>query len=177
MTLTLKKGTSGDLDDVEVITSEAKDGKFTWTPGDNVKDGNYAFQVTQNGQKNYSALLKAGPAPDNSQSASTASATTTAATASATHATDSARQTTLVSTTSKPLIASSSSATTPSGSAASTAIVPSTVSAAGPFMTNTGVLSGKQASTTGSMQNAASLPRYSAGLALGAVASFLFFGF
>ncbi|KAJ5183755.1 hypothetical protein N7492_001371 [Penicillium capsulatum] len=175
VTLTLKKGAAGNLDDVEIITDEAKDGTFTWTPGDNVKDGNYAFQVSQKGQKNYSGLLKAAPAPDNSQSASDASASTTGTTASATQATD-MTQTTDARTSSKPLI-SSSSAATPSSSPASTTVVSSTVSAAGPFMTNTGILNGKEASTTGGMQNGAALAKYSTELALGAVAAFIYLGY
>lgn len=178
----MKKGAAGNLDDVQVITADARDGKFTWTPGDNVKDGNFAFQVTQDDQKNYSALLKAGPAPDTApdnrqlSSETTAPATTASATR-ATQATDSATQSTLATTTSKALI-SSSSAINPSSSAASSTTPSSSASAAGPFMTNTGVLSGKEATTTGGMQNGvAALPRYSTELALGAVAAFLYFGF
>lgn len=167
MTLTLRKGNAGDLQDVETITDKAKDGSFTWTPGDNVEEGgDYAFQVTQNGQSNYSDLLKAGPQVP-SASDTTQTGTPTSSSAPSTDST-SATETTQ-STTSKPLISSAASAT-PSSSPASTSVVNSTVTAKGPLMTSTDVVSGKDASSTGGMQSGvASAPKYSLELLVGAI--------
>ncbi|KAJ5290984.1 hypothetical protein N7478_000235 [Penicillium angulare] len=183
VTLTLRKGASGNLDDVEVITDQAKDGTFTWTPGENIKEGEtYAFQVSQGGQKNYSALLKAGapanpPASSASETGTVTSAPSTMSTGTATATgtgTGTASQATNANTTtgtsSKPLI-SSSAAATPSSSAAAT------TSSINAEATDT-VLNGKKSSETGSVQTGlASVSQYSAGLAAGAMALFFYLGF
>ncbi|KAJ5097729.1 hypothetical protein N7456_008450 [Penicillium angulare] len=190
VTLTLRKGASGNLDDVEVITDQAKDGTFTWTPGENIKEGEtYAFQVTQGGQKNYSALLKAGapanpPASSASETGTVTSAPSTISTGTAT-ATGTASQATnantatgattgtTTGTSSKPLI-SSSSAATPSSSAGATKIVTSSINAEA----TDSVLDGKKSSETGSVQTGlASVSQYSVGLAAGAMALFFYLGF
>lgn len=173
---------------METITDQAKDGTFTWTPGDNVEEGtDYAFQVSQNGQSNYSGLLKAGPPADaasasvsgSSSTGTTATPSGTTATSSGTTATSSASSTDSTSsateatqttgTTSKPLISSSASAA-PSSSPASTSVVSSTVTAKGPMMTSTEIEHGHKASATGGMQNGgASAPKYSLDLLVGAM--------
>lgn len=167
---------------METITDQAKDGTFTWTPGENVEKGNsYAFQVSQNGQSNYSGLLQAGEkvasASDASQSgtsAATSAATTdSASTSDSTSTSDNTRGTAETTqstgTTSKPLISSAASAT-PSSSPASTSVVSSTITANGPFMTSTDVINGKHASSTAGVQNGgASIPKYSLGLVVGAM--------
>jgi hypothetical protein len=148
---------------VEVITADAKDGAFTWTPGDNVEEGQtYAFQVSQGDQRNYSALLRAGP------QVPSASDSTTGTTSSATDATSSgtstdATQTTA--TTSKPLISSSASGT-PSSSPVSTSVVSSTVTAERPMLTES-VTQGKKAKAE--VQNAGSPLEYSMELVGGAL--------
>lgn len=157
---------------METITDQAEDGRFTWTPGDNIEEGtDYAFQISQNGQSNYSGLLKAGPKVDSpvetTQTGTTATSASTTDSTSATEAT--ATGTTTTGTTSKPLISSSASGT-PSSSPASTSVVSSTVTAKGPFMTNTDVVNGKGASATGGMQSGvASGPNYSLELVAGAI--------
>ncbi|KAJ5404217.1 hypothetical protein N7509_004088 [Penicillium cosmopolitanum] len=181
VTLTLRKGTSTHLKDVETITSEAKDGTFTWTPGDNVKEGEtYAFQVSQGGQVNYSALLKAGagaPKAETTGATHTNAATTeaTAATAATGTTTGTNIQTTMgteTQTTSKPLISSSASGS-PSGSPSS-ATVSSTMTN-GPMMTETGVMNGKEASETGTTQSGmASVPSLSREIVLGALGLFVY---
>ncbi|KAJ5157801.1 uncharacterized protein N7482_008901 [Penicillium canariense] len=157
VTLTLRKGTSGNLHDVEVITAQAKDGTFTWTPGDNVKSGeDYAFQIRQGGEANYSALLKAGPAEKqvSSESSQTKSAiNTNSAQSSDTTSGNSATQASP--TTSKPLI--SSSAVAPFSSPASSTTVTSSVTATVPFETSH-IMNGKEATATGSMQSGAASP-------------------
>ncbi|KAJ5085295.1 hypothetical protein N7532_010066 [Penicillium argentinense] len=170
VTLTLRKGSAGDLSDVETITDQAKDGTFTWTPGDNIKEGeSYAFQVSQGGQKNYSALLKAVAGQPKAETVSDATQTTDMTTGATTEATAASTTTdataTGAQTTSKPLISSSASGT-PSGSPSST-VVSSTVTAAGPMMTNTDVVNGKEASATASMQNVGSVSSFSRELVMG----------
>lgn len=154
---------------METITDQAKDGTFTWTPGDNVEEGNdYAFQVSQNGQSNYSGLLKAGAKVD-SPVDTTQTGTTATSSASSTDSTSATETTQTTGTTSKPLISSSASGT-PSSSPASTSVVSSTVTAKGPFMTSTDVVNGKGAHATGGMQSGvASVPKYSLELVIGAM--------
>lgn len=166
----MRKGSSTNLEDVEIITADAKDGKFTWTPGDNVKSGeDYAFQITQGGERNYSALLKAGPAvkaESASESSQTNPATNTNTNSAQTSETSSTSSTgtsapQATATTSKPLISSSAGAT-PYSSPVSSTTVTNSVTAAEPFETSN-VMNGKKASATSSIQNggASSLQSYS----------------
>jgi hypothetical protein len=54
ISITLRQGLAGDLQDVEVLTSDAKDGQFVWTPSTSLPNGNdYALQIKQNDQVNY----------------------------------------------------------------------------------------------------------------------------
>jgi len=54
ISITLRQGLAGNLQDVEVLTSDAKDGQFVWTPSTSLPNGNdYALQITQNDQVNY----------------------------------------------------------------------------------------------------------------------------
>ena len=54
VTITLRQGLAGDLQDVEVLTSDATNGQFVWTPSTSLPNGNdYALQITQNDQVNY----------------------------------------------------------------------------------------------------------------------------
>ncbi|KAJ5936625.1 hypothetical protein N7466_003075 [Penicillium verhagenii] len=169
--LTLRKGTSGNLQDVEVITDQGKDGTFTWTPGANIKEGEtYAFQVTQDDQRNYSALLTAAapanPMPaDAAQTGPTSGITAAPTTGATSQATDASG------TSSKALISSSFSGTPSSTPSAK----PSTsISAEAPFATDDNVLNGKDASETGSVQSSASVSRYSVGVAASALAMFFY---
>ncbi|KAJ5731502.1 uncharacterized protein N7483_006010 [Penicillium malachiteum] len=172
--LTLRKGASGDLNDVEVITDQAKDGTFTWTPGENIKEGEpYAFEVSQGGQENYSALLKAGPpanppAPGTSQTGTATSAPTGAA--------GTTSQATETGTSSKPLI-SSSSATGTSSSPASTQ-ASSSITAEAPFGTSESGMDDKKSSDSADVQTGiASVSQYSVILATCAIAMFFYMGF
>lgn len=167
------------------MTAQAKDGTFTWTPGKNVKEGmTYAFQISQGGQRNYSALLRAGaPVPsvsDTTQEGTTATGTTASGTSTASDATGTstdsstdtssdtstdASQTTGI--TSKPLISSAASAT-PSSSPASTSAASTTVSSDGPLMTDD-TSTHKKAKHSAGVQNAASSLQYSMSLVGGAL--------
>ncbi|KAI9044757.1 GPI anchored serine-threonine rich family protein [Aspergillus affinis] len=64
-TITLRKGSSTDLGDVQVLTAKALGGTFTFTPDDSLPGGaDYALQISQPGQVNYSGhiTLEAAPA-------------------------------------------------------------------------------------------------------------------
>lgn len=177
---------------METITAQAKDGKFTWTPGDNVKEGqDYAFMVSQGAENNYSSLLKAGaPAPNVHQSAETATGATTTAPSTQTSAvseTTSAPETTgtntdatssmatgtttgmTMTTSSKPLISSAASGT-PSSSPVSTEMVTTSVAAESSSVTG----QHRKAHKTGGNENGAAAPQFSLGLALGAIFAFAF---
>ncbi|KAJ5802068.1 uncharacterized protein N7503_004518 [Penicillium pulvis] len=179
VTLTLRKGTSGNLQDVETITDQAKDGTFTWTPGANIKEGEtYAFQVTQDGERNYSALLTAA-APANPQPTETThtgtSASTTAAPMTGTMTGTMSMPTGEMTGASSRALISSAPSGTPSGTPTSSSAT-SSMSAEAPFGTED-VMDGKAASETGSVQSSASVSRYSVGLAAGAMAVLFYIGF
>lgn len=187
MTILLRQGSSGNLQDVKPITGDAKGGSFTWTPDSDIKNGNtYAFQIRQKDQTNYTALLKSAGKPGaeipevKDATSETSSGTTTAArtgtTTGTTHTTAAhhthttggtteatqGTQTTMTSTASKALI---SSAAGPSGSPSSSAAASSTDK---PMFTSTEVVKGKKASSTASAQTgAASIPQYSVQLVMG----------
>ncbi|KAF7594946.1 hypothetical protein BBP40_007754 [Aspergillus hancockii] len=75
-TITLRKGAAQNLGDVEVLTTEARGNTYTWTPRPDIEDGtDYAFQIKQNDDVNYSghvtvahaggqAPSSKGPPPD-----------------------------------------------------------------------------------------------------------------
>lgn len=171
MTVLLRQGSSTHLKDVKVVTDQAKDGSFTWTPDNDIKSGHtYAFQVKQGDQYNYTALLKSSDKPnaDTPEQKEVATGTTTAAPATQTSGSAQATQatqatgTTLTTTGSKALISSSANA---SGSPSSSAAASSTHSA---NITGTEVVNGKEASSTGSVQSGvASIPQYSVQLVMG----------
>lgn len=179
MTITLREGPSGNLRDVKVITDQAKDGSFTWTPDNDVKNGRtYAFQVSQQDETNYTALLhsageKPVDTPENKATTTGATGTahttaasatgTTGATSGTTSQTTAGTQTTDV-TSSKALISSSASgsASPSSSAAASTSASSSDV----PMITD--ISNGKEASSTASVQtDAASIPQSSMKFVLG----------
>ncbi|PYH97817.1 hypothetical protein BO71DRAFT_102009 [Aspergillus ellipticus CBS 707.79] len=82
--LTLRKGAAQDLDTVKVLAPDATEGTYTWTPDDTVEDGSdYAFQIQQEGQVNYSGLIRASnPNPSRVADSSTSSISTTGASTS-----------------------------------------------------------------------------------------------
>lgn len=54
MSIVLRQGLANALQDVEVLTSDARDGQFIWTPSTSLPNGNdYALQIKQNDQVNY----------------------------------------------------------------------------------------------------------------------------
>ncbi|KLJ06499.1 hypothetical protein EMPG_10096 [Blastomyces silverae] len=58
ITLTLMKGPSDDLQEVETLTSSGQDGTYTWTPESDIVNGdNYALRITQGDDINYTNLF------------------------------------------------------------------------------------------------------------------------
>lgn len=167
MTIALRQGPAGNLRDVKVITDQAKDGSFTWTPDNDVKSGQtYAFQISQKDETNYTALLQSAadkPADTPEDKASTTGAGTSFAPNSQTTA--GTRATDATGTGSKALISSSASgSSTPSSSAAASSS--SASSSDVPMITD--ISNGKEASSAGSVQNdAASIPQSSMQFVLG----------
>lgn len=189
MTILLRQGSSGNLKDVKAITAEGRDGTFTWTPDSDIKEGKtYAFQIWQDDETNYTALLKSAgkPMADVPEAHETAAgtSTTTGGTTSpnvhttggsttapqptqATQATQ-ATQPTLTSTGSKALISSSANPSgSPSGSPSSSATASSTETSS---VAGTEIVNNKEASSTDSSETgAASTPQIPVQLVMGVV--------
>lgn len=54
MSIILRQGPSGDLQDVETLTTDATNGQYIWTPPTSLPNGNnYALQIKQGDQINY----------------------------------------------------------------------------------------------------------------------------
>ena len=54
MTIILRQGPSGNLQDVETLTTDARNGQFIWTPSTSLPNGNnYALQIKQGNEINY----------------------------------------------------------------------------------------------------------------------------
>jgi hypothetical protein len=54
VTILLRQGLSGNLQDVETLTTDATNGQFIWTPSTSLPNGNnYALQIKQGSEINY----------------------------------------------------------------------------------------------------------------------------
>ena len=54
VSIILRQGPSGNLQDVETLTSDAQNGQFIWTPSTSLPNGNnYALQIKQGNEVNY----------------------------------------------------------------------------------------------------------------------------
>jgi len=86
ITITLEQGPTGNLKDVTVLTSDAANGKFSWTPSKSLSvGGNYALKISQGNQFNYGgpiALSGGSPSSASAAASSTASASASSASAS-----------------------------------------------------------------------------------------------
>ncbi|PGH26802.1 hypothetical protein AJ80_01568 [Polytolypa hystricis UAMH7299] len=81
VTVTLRRGPSKNLHDVEVVTTSATGGSFTWTPKTSLTDGDdYALQISADGEDdNYTAQFAVtGGTGKEEPTTSTASETATA---------------------------------------------------------------------------------------------------
>ncbi|KAI1919150.1 hypothetical protein LOZ58_002075 [Ophidiomyces ophidiicola] len=80
VTITLRKGPSNNLKDVAVLTASATGTSFTWTPQSSLASGpDYALQITQGDQINYTGLfaISGGSGTLPSSSAATTTPATT----------------------------------------------------------------------------------------------------
>ncbi|KAF7182263.1 hypothetical protein CNMCM7691_001742 [Aspergillus felis] len=60
-TISLRKGDANNLDHVQVLTTDAKGGSFTFVPDESLPDGSdYALQIQQGAEENYSGLMTLG---------------------------------------------------------------------------------------------------------------------
>lgn len=131
VTIKLKNGESGNLKDVQTITSSGTSGAFTWTP-ENLPSGTYAFEITDStGDVNYSPQFSyqgTGTLSTTSSTASsTASTTESSSTSSETKSTTSSAS--LTSSTMTPITNSTmTTSTRASTSRSSTATVTSSSS-------------------------------------------------
>ncbi|KAL2373196.1 extracellular matrix protein [Blastomyces gilchristii SLH14081] len=58
VTITLMKGLSKDLQEVETLTTSGQDGTFTWTPESDIVNGDdYALRISQGDEVNYTNLF------------------------------------------------------------------------------------------------------------------------
>ncbi|EON64295.1 hypothetical protein W97_03526 [Coniosporium apollinis CBS 100218] len=58
VTITLRKGDPNNLNTIGELTSDATGGSYTWIPSTSLADGeDYALQITQDNQINYSGLI------------------------------------------------------------------------------------------------------------------------
>ncbi|RHZ57807.1 GPI anchored serine-threonine rich family protein [Aspergillus thermomutatus] len=61
VTIYLRKGDANNLEHVQVLTTDAKGGSFTFVPDDSLPDGSdYALQIQQGAEENYSGLMTLG---------------------------------------------------------------------------------------------------------------------
>jgi hypothetical protein len=83
VTILLRQGLSGNLQDVETLTTDAKNGQFVWTPSTSLPNGNnYALQIKQGSEFNYFGPFSVQGA-SSSASASTSSGSSPSAYVSA----------------------------------------------------------------------------------------------
>ncbi|KAM5442974.1 hypothetical protein MferCBS31731_001847 [Microsporum ferrugineum] len=81
VTITLRKGESTNLKDVAVLTSSATGGRYTFTPSTSLVNGpDYALQISQGGEINYTGLftISGGSGTPSSTSATTTSSSSSA---------------------------------------------------------------------------------------------------
>ncbi|KAI0433678.1 Ser-Thr-rich glycosyl-phosphatidyl-inositol-anchored membrane family-domain-containing protein [Xylaria sp. FL1042] len=125
VTLTLKNGSEDDLKDVETITTGATGDSFVWSVDSDLTSGDYAIEISDGTDVNYSEMFPiSGTDSPSSTASSTESATSTTATPSST-STD-ATSTESTSTESSSTESSSTESTTTSESSTATSSAEST---------------------------------------------------
>ncbi|KAI1436757.1 Ser-Thr-rich glycosyl-phosphatidyl-inositol-anchored membrane family-domain-containing protein [Xylaria sp. CBS 124048] len=153
VTLTLKTGDSANLDTVDTITSGATGNSFEWMVDPSLPSGNYAIEIDDGTDPNFSAMFSVAgtdePAPSaasasasssavptitssNSSTSASASASSTSASASSTSASPSSESTSSESSTSH---SSSATPTSSESSSSTSSTVTFTSTAAASFFT------------------------------------------
>ncbi|KAJ8124639.1 hypothetical protein O1611_g9002 [Lasiodiplodia mahajangana] len=121
VTLTLKNGAEDDLQDVQTITTNASGDSFEWAVDPALVTGDYAIEIDDGTDINYSKMFSVDgvAAPSSSAVSSTVSATSSTASPSSTSSEES---TTTESTSAESTTTSASSASTTASSSASTTV-------------------------------------------------------
>lgn len=137
VTITLRKGPSTDLSTIATLTSTSTGGSYKWTPDSSLVSGpDYALQITQGSEINYSGLF---PIVGGSSSSASASGSTTVTAAAS-----------LSSALSSALSAISSLNGTITGNTTVTAVSNSTITISSATLTATTVKTTTKGSNTGS---------------------------
>ncbi|PGH02994.1 hypothetical protein GX51_04312 [Blastomyces parvus] len=115
VTITLMKGPSKDLQEVETLTTAGTDGSFTWTPEDDIVNGDdYALRITQGDELNYTNQFPISGGSGREETPS-ATVTTPSPTASVTSSPSSGPSNSRNSTTSAPTTITTDVTATPQG--------------------------------------------------------------
>jgi len=123
ITITLRKGPSGNLQTISTLTSTTTGTTYTWIPDKSLADGtDYALQITQGTQINYSGQISLSGGSLSAISSSASASASASSSASAASVSSSALSTAI--------IGNSTASVTPSVSAASTGKGNSTISTA-----------------------------------------------
>ncbi|KAI0103731.1 Ser-Thr-rich glycosyl-phosphatidyl-inositol-anchored membrane family-domain-containing protein [Nemania sp. FL0031] len=120
VTLTLKNGAEDDLQDVQTITTNASGDSFEWAVDSALVTGDYAIEIDDGTDVNYSVMFSVDgvAAPSSSAVSSTVSATSSTASPSST----SAESTSTESSSTESTTTSASSTSTTASSSASTTV-------------------------------------------------------
>jgi len=149
VTITLRKGPSGNLQTISTLTSSATGTEYTWIPDKSLADGSdYALQITQGNQINYSGQFTlSGGSPSAISSAVSASASSSASAASVSQ---SVLSLTVSSNSTASAVSSLSAASTgKSNSTVSTATLSAATKATSAATKATGAASGTQTAAQG----------------------------
>ncbi|KAI1131269.1 Ser-Thr-rich glycosyl-phosphatidyl-inositol-anchored membrane family-domain-containing protein [Nemania abortiva] len=121
VTLTLKNGSSDDLQDVETITTNASGDSFEWAVDPALVTGDYAIEIDDGTDVNYSQMFSVDgvAAPSSSTVSSTVSATSSTASPSSTSSESTSTESTSTESTTT---ASSTTTTASSSSSVSTTV-------------------------------------------------------
>ncbi|TGJ82534.1 hypothetical protein E0Z10_g6205 [Xylaria hypoxylon] len=138
VTLTLKNGAEDDLDDVETITTNASGGSFVWAVDPSLAAGDYALEIDDGTDINYSQMFPVESTVEPTSSSSSSSVSITRSTASpsstSTSESSSAESTSSESSSAEPTTSSESSTVTSSAESTSTT-ASSSVTPSGPTST------------------------------------------
>ncbi|KAI5923318.1 Ser-Thr-rich glycosyl-phosphatidyl-inositol-anchored membrane family-domain-containing protein [Camillea tinctor] len=126
VTILLKNGAENDLKDVATLASGQTSGSFSWTPGSDLS-GNYAFEITDGVDINYSPMFTLDGTPSTTTAATTGATTSTS---SYLGTTQSASSTLTTITTSSSVSSTNGTATASTSSGSSSSAAPATTSGA-----------------------------------------------
>ncbi|KAI0409428.1 Ser-Thr-rich glycosyl-phosphatidyl-inositol-anchored membrane family-domain-containing protein [Xylaria palmicola] len=125
VTLTLKDGEEGDLQDVATITTNAAGNSFVWAVDPSLPSGDYAIEIDDGADINYSAMFPVEgtdePVSSTATSASSTVSITSSATPSSTSSSESSSTESTTSSESSSTVTSSSQTSSSTGSTSTSA--------------------------------------------------------